>query len=88
MNRRVGRVRPGEPPRNVFNNVGLLGQTRPTWFGGSKHDLGSVNSLPPILSRDPIGRDAERIRRKDEKRLQVHGLSERPYHYSDTRTGS
>ncbi len=30
LKRTVGRARPGEPPRNVFNNVGSLGQTRPT----------------------------------------------------------
>jgi len=30
MNRKVGRVRPGEPPHNVLHKVGSLGQTRPT----------------------------------------------------------
>jgi hypothetical protein len=32
MNHKVGRVRPGEPPHNVFHKAGSLGQTRPTGF--------------------------------------------------------
>ena len=44
MNRKVGRVCPSEPPDNVFQNAGALGQTRPTGFIGSKHE----RSLPPI----------------------------------------
>jgi hypothetical protein len=47
MNRTVGLVRPGELARNVFNNVGALGQTRPTWFSSErialKEDVRSEN---------------------------------------------
>jgi len=46
MNRTVGRVRPGEPPHNVFHKVGSLGQTRPTRFMGSKREIWFGGSLP------------------------------------------